>query len=253
MAAAPLATEDESSPKRWGVSNRSARGHAPGSAIARVPRPCRSRAPRTPSPWRSSPAGAWTCVSGRPGRAASPTARSSRPRSRAAPAGSRAVTASDDALAMRGGLATLGVAIEGEGRTWTVSGSRGRLAVPTETVDVRASGTTARFLTAAASLAAGPARIDGIARMRERPIDDLVGALAALGAPGRILGEGGLPSRRDGRRRAAGRRGDDRRRPLEPVRIGAPPRRAVCRARCGAPPAGREARLATLRRSHAST
>jgi len=103
------------------------------------------------------------------------------------------VTASDDALAMRSGLGRLGVAIEGDGRTWTVSGRGGQLAAPSETVDVRASGTTARFLTAAAALAAGPVRIDGIARMRERPIDDLVAALAALGAPGRILGTGGCP------------------------------------------------------------
>ena len=103
------------------------------------------------------------------------------------------VTASDDALAMRSGLERLGVTITGDARTWTVDGSGGRLAAPTETVDVRASGTTARFLTAVATLAAGPARIDGIARMRERPIDDLVDALAALGAPGRILGRGGCP------------------------------------------------------------
>lgn len=103
------------------------------------------------------------------------------------------VTASDDALAMRRGLAALGVRIEGPGETWTVSGRGGRFAAPQQTIDVGASGTTARFLTAAAALAAGPATIDGTRRMRERPIDDLVDAMAALGAPGRILGHGGCP------------------------------------------------------------
>src|SRR5262245_50832961 len=43
------------------------------------------------------------------------------------------------------------------------------------------SGTTMRFLTALVSIGRGRYRLDGIARMRERPIEDLLGALRQLG------------------------------------------------------------------------
>jgi len=43
------------------------------------------------------------------------------------------------------------------------------------------SGTTMRFLTAIVALGSGKYRLDGIARMRERPLDDLLSALQQLG------------------------------------------------------------------------
>jgi 3-phosphoshikimate 1-carboxyvinyltransferase len=43
------------------------------------------------------------------------------------------------------------------------------------------SGTTMRFLTAAVSIGCGIYRLDGVPRMRERPIEDLLGALRQLG------------------------------------------------------------------------
>ncbi len=46
---------------------------------------------------------------------------------------------------------------------------------------VRNSGTTMRFLTAMVSLGQGRYRLDGIPRMRERPIADLLTALTGLG------------------------------------------------------------------------
>jgi 3-phosphoshikimate 1-carboxyvinyltransferase len=100
---------------------------------------------------------------------------------------------SDDTEAMRVALGALGVAIAVEGDVWRVSGCDGRLAAPAAPLDARASGTTARFLTAAAALADGPVVIDGAPRMRERPIDDLVAALRALGAGVEILGRAGCP------------------------------------------------------------
>jgi 3-phosphoshikimate 1-carboxyvinyltransferase len=105
-------------------------------------------------------------------------------------------TESDDALAMREGLRALGVPIEVSGRTWTVSGCGGRLPARGHVdVDVRASGTTARFLTAAAALAQPGAEVvlDGTARMRERPIGELAAALRALGAAVETLGPRGCP------------------------------------------------------------
>lgn len=100
---------------------------------------------------------------------------------------------SDDTDAMRQGLAAFGVEIAANGDTWHVTGHGGRLRAPAAPLDARASGTTARFLTAAATLAEGPVVIDGTARMRERPIDDLVQALRGLGARIEILGRAGCP------------------------------------------------------------
>jgi 3-phosphoshikimate 1-carboxyvinyltransferase len=100
---------------------------------------------------------------------------------------------SDDTGAMRVALRALGVAIEVDGETWRVEGTGGKLVAPRAPLDARASGTTARFLTAAATLADGPVVIDGAPRMRERPIEDLVATLRALGAEIEVLGRDGCP------------------------------------------------------------
>ncbi len=100
---------------------------------------------------------------------------------------------SDDTEAMRIALGALGVAIAVTNDTWQIQGRGGTLAAPATPLDARASGTTARFLTAAATLANGPFVIDGAPRMRERPIDDLVEALRRLGAAIEILGRAGCP------------------------------------------------------------
>jgi 3-phosphoshikimate 1-carboxyvinyltransferase len=108
----------------------------------------------------------------------------------------------EDTDAMRSSLRALGIRIgDEEPAAWTVEGSGGRLSVPSEPLDVGASGTTARFITAVASLVPGPVTINGSDRMRLRPITDLVDALHALGAEVDFLGEGtGPPLRVDGPR-----------------------------------------------------
>ena len=108
----------------------------------------------------------------------------------------------EDTEAMRSSLRALGVGIGDEdSAAWIVEGSGGRLSVPSEPLDVGASGTTARFMTAVAALVGGPVTIDGSDRMRLRPIIDLVEALRALGAEVDLLGEGaGPPLRVDGAR-----------------------------------------------------
>ncbi len=100
---------------------------------------------------------------------------------------------SDDTAAMLAGLRALGTRIDTSAGSWRVHGMAGRPQTPRAALFTRNSGTTARFLTAIATLASGPVEIDGDARMRERPIDDLTDALAALGASLEIAGSGGCP------------------------------------------------------------
>lgn len=88
----------------------------------------------------------------------------------------------DDTVAMRSCLRDLGVLIDDNDDPWLVLGTGGELSAPSAPLDARASGTTARFVTAAAVLADGPVTIDGTARMRQRPMRHLLDALSALGA-----------------------------------------------------------------------
>ena len=100
---------------------------------------------------------------------------------------------SDDTLAMIEGLSALGCEITLEPERWRVQGRHGKLQRSAAAIHARNSGTTARFLTAAAALASGAVVIDGSPRMRERPIDDLTNALAGLGVRIDVLGRNGCP------------------------------------------------------------
>lgn len=63
----------------------------------------------------------------------------------------------------------------------TVSGQGGRVPAARAELDLKLSGTSIRFLTALVALGRGRFVLDGNARMRERPIQDLLDALTALG------------------------------------------------------------------------
>ncbi|XP_068650318.1 3-phosphoshikimate 1-carboxyvinyltransferase 2 [Aristolochia californica] len=98
---------------------------------------------------------------------------------------------SEDIHYMLGALRTLGLAVEDdkELRRATVQGCGGLFPAGKEsTVEVKLflgnAGTAMRPLTAAVTAAGGKARyiLDGVPRMRERPIGDLVDALKQLGA-----------------------------------------------------------------------
>jgi 3-phosphoshikimate 1-carboxyvinyltransferase len=97
----------------------------------------------------------------------------------------------DDTVAMRECLRGLGVLIDDVDDPWLVLGTGGHLTAPGSPLDARASGTTARFVTAAAVLADGPVTIDGTARMRQRPMAHLLDALTELGA--NVTSNGGYP------------------------------------------------------------
>jgi len=100
---------------------------------------------------------------------------------------------SDDTRVMGECLKALGCRLALGGEAWTVGGLAGRLRQPPEALFTGNSGTTARFVTAAAALADGPVLIDGSPRMRERPIQDLADALRQLGVEVDLLGARGCP------------------------------------------------------------
>ncbi len=90
---------------------------------------------------------------------------------------------SQDTRVMVDGLGRLGIGVEvdwerGEAR---VRGSSGAIPAEAATLDCAASGTTMRFLAAVCALGHGTYRLDGTARMRQRPIGDLLAALRELG------------------------------------------------------------------------
>jgi 3-phosphoshikimate 1-carboxyvinyltransferase len=90
---------------------------------------------------------------------------------------------SEDTRVMAAGLASLGVELDADwenGRI-RVTGTEGTLPRRHAEIDCAASGTTMRFLSAVCSLGPGSYRLDGTARMRQRPIGDLLTPLRALG------------------------------------------------------------------------
>lgn len=90
---------------------------------------------------------------------------------------------SDDTHYMAESLNRLGIAVTADETscTFTVDGQGGNIPVSQADLFVGNSGTTARFLTAFLAAGRGVYRVDGVPRMRERPISDLLDALRELG------------------------------------------------------------------------
>jgi len=100
----------------------------------------------------------------------------------------------EDADVMVTALRALGCGIEREDRDLVIKGVGGRWRprAPTE-LNLANSGTSVRFLAAAALLSSVPLTIDGSARMRERPIAQLADLLTQLGASVEHHAEPGFP------------------------------------------------------------
>jgi len=106
---------------------------------------------------------------------------------------------SDDTRVMLAALRQLGVAVSDlENGQVTVQGVR-RFPVGAADLFMGNAGTAIRPLTAALALMGGDYRLSGVPRMHERPIGDLVDALAALGARIDYLGQPGYPPLHIGR------------------------------------------------------
>ncbi|HIF00441.1 MAG TPA: 3-phosphoshikimate 1-carboxyvinyltransferase, partial [Fuerstia sp.] len=91
---------------------------------------------------------------------------------------------SQDTQVMLDSLSRLGLLVENdlhESRC-SVGGCAGRFSQSNADLWLENSGTSIRFLTSLCTIGDGQYRLDGVERMRERPIADLVNALSALGA-----------------------------------------------------------------------
>ncbi|BBO33493.1 3-phosphoshikimate 1-carboxyvinyltransferase [Lacipirellula parvula] len=102
---------------------------------------------------------------------------------------------SEDTHVMIAALQQLGIAVEvsDHGRTLRVAGCGGKIPAKSAELFIANSGTSMRFLTAMATIGHGAYKLDGIARMRERPIGDLVSSLRQLGVQIEALGANECP------------------------------------------------------------
>lgn len=91
---------------------------------------------------------------------------------------------SDDTRVMIDSLQRLGIGVDVDlaKRELRVRGCGGQIPKSRAELFIGNSGTTVRFLAALVALGQGEYRLDGTARMRERPIRDLLEALTQLGA-----------------------------------------------------------------------
>jgi 3-phosphoshikimate 1-carboxyvinyltransferase len=101
----------------------------------------------------------------------------------------------DDTQRMVDCLRALGFVTETSeaAETMTVQGRGGVIPATTAELFVGNSGTTARFITPVVALGQGTFTIDGVPRMRERPMGDLLRALRELKVEAESLGANGCP------------------------------------------------------------
>jgi len=91
---------------------------------------------------------------------------------------------SEDTKVMISCLGELGIPVSviEEENTIRITGCEGKIPVDRASLFARNAGTVVRFMTAALTLGDGKYEIDGIERMRQRPIQQLIDALNQLGA-----------------------------------------------------------------------
>ncbi len=101
----------------------------------------------------------------------------------------------DDTRRMIDALHTLGIGMTHDAATRiaVIEGAEGRFATRSAELFLGNAGTAMRPLAAVLAFSDGHFVLDGVARMRERPVGDLVDALRALGAGIRYRGTDGYP------------------------------------------------------------
>ena len=105
------------------------------------------------------------------------------------------VLQSEDTEVMIACLRKLGFRLDVDWPTEVLVDSHSHRLIPEVTADlfVANSGTSMRFLAAMVALGKGRYRLDGVPRMRERPIEDLLSALRTLGVQATSDAENGCP------------------------------------------------------------
>ena len=101
--------------------------------------------------------------------------------------------ASDDTRVMIDSLRRLGMNVVESDSSLIVTGHGGKIPNQQAELFIGNSGTSVRFLTAMVSVGAGQFTLDGVERMRERPIQDLIDALNSLGCEVVSLNGTGCP------------------------------------------------------------
>jgi len=100
---------------------------------------------------------------------------------------------SDDSFWLMNALVRLGIDVSADGERGEVyvSGQSGEIYASGVDLFVGNAGTVARFLPPFLALGRGPFTVDGVPRMRERPVADLVDGMRQLGAEVQYAGEDG--------------------------------------------------------------
>ncbi|MBI2472901.1 MAG: 3-phosphoshikimate 1-carboxyvinyltransferase [Planctomycetes bacterium] len=102
---------------------------------------------------------------------------------------------SDDTKYMASSLNTLGIPVKEDrsNNRFVVDGKGGSIPAKQANLFIGNAGTAMRFLTATLTLGSGIYEIDGIERMRQRPIQDLLDGLTQLGADIQSKNDNGCP------------------------------------------------------------
>ncbi len=100
---------------------------------------------------------------------------------------------SDDTEAMVRALGMLGIQVHRRADSLLVEGEGGRILTPGQPLDLGNAGTPLRLLTALCCLGRGRFVLDGSPRMRQRPVGDLLEALASLGVDAIAMHGDGCP------------------------------------------------------------
>jgi len=100
---------------------------------------------------------------------------------------------SDDTEAMVRALGMLGIQVHRRADSLLVEGEGGRILTPGQPLDLGNAGTPLRLLTALCCLGRGRFVVDGSPRMRQRPVGDLLDALASLGVDAIAMHGDGCP------------------------------------------------------------
>lgn len=100
---------------------------------------------------------------------------------------------SEDPYWLMDALVRLGIdlSVDSEGGEVRMVGRGGEISASDVDIFVGNAGTVARFLPPALALGTGPYTVDGVPRMRERPVADLVDGMRELGAAVEYVGERG--------------------------------------------------------------